>query len=61
MTQYARQIDGAIRPVLAGSDLPLILAATDPLDNGIFRGVSSCDPGLAATGISGNPENDLGG
>jgi len=54
MTQYARQIDGAIRPVLAGSDLPLILAATDPLD-GIFRAVNSY-PGLAASGISGNPE-----
>jgi len=54
MTQYARQIDGAIRPVLAGSDLPLILAAADPLD-GIFRGVNSY-PGLAAAGISGNPE-----
>ena len=54
MTQYARQIDGAIRPVLAGSDLPLILAAADPLD-GIFRAVNSY-PGLAAAGISGNPE-----
>jgi hypothetical protein len=54
MTQYARQIDGAIRPVLAGSDLPLILAAADPLD-GIFRGVNSY-PGLAAAGIGGNPE-----
>ncbi len=54
MTQYARQIDGAIRPVLAGSDLPLILAAADPLD-GIFRGVNSY-PGLAVVGISGNPE-----
>jgi hypothetical protein len=54
MTQYARQIDGAIRPVLAGSELPLILAGVEPLV-GIFRGVNSY-PVLAATGISGNPE-----
>lgn len=54
MTQYARQIDGAIRPILAGRDLPLILAASEPLD-GIFRAVNSY-PGLVAAGISGNPE-----
>jgi len=54
MTQYARQIDQAIRPVLTGSDLPLILAATDPLD-AIYRSVNSY-PRLAATAIVGNPE-----
>ena len=54
LTQYARQVDGAIRPILTGRDLPLILAASEPLD-GIFRAVNSY-PGLASAGISGNPE-----
>jgi hypothetical protein len=55
MTQYARQVDGAIRPVVAGSDLPLILAATEPLA-GIFRGVCTY-PLLAEAAIDGNPES----
>lgn len=54
MVQYARQVDQAIRPTLAGLELPLILAAAQPLD-AIFRAVASY-PHLAATGISGNPE-----
>jgi hypothetical protein len=54
MAQYARQVDGAIRPVLAGSELPLILAATEPLES-IFRGLCTY-PGLAPAGIPGNPE-----
>ena len=54
MRQYARQIDHALRSVLAGLDLPLILAAAEPLE-GIYRSVNSY-PHLADTGIAGNPE-----
>jgi hypothetical protein len=35
--QYARQVDRALRPVLSGSDIPLILASTEPLLS-IYRG-----------------------
>jgi hypothetical protein len=54
MRQYARQVDRALRPVLAGVGLPLILACAEPL-NGIFREVNSY-PNLVAAGIHGNPE-----
>jgi hypothetical protein len=54
MRQYARQIDRALRPVLSGLGLPLILAAAEPLES-IYRSVNSY-PGLAATGLAGNPE-----
>ena len=51
---YARAVDRALRPVLAGQDVPLILAASDPID-GIFRSVNSY-PQLADRSLSGNPE-----
>jgi hypothetical protein len=54
MRQYARSIEQALRPVLAGGELPLILAATEPMDS-IYRSVNSY-PRLAATTIQGNPE-----
>lgn len=54
MRQYARQIDQALRPFLSGLELPLILAAAEPLDS-IYRAVNSY-PHLAATTIPGNPE-----
>lgn len=54
MRQYARSIELALRPVLAGSDVPLILAGTEPLDS-IYRSVNSY-PRLVATTIRGNPE-----
>jgi hypothetical protein len=54
MRQYARQIDQALRPFLNGLELPLILAATAPLDS-IYRSVNSY-PHLAETSIPGNPE-----
>jgi Bacterial archaeo-eukaryotic release factor family 11 len=54
MRQYARQVDRALRPVLHGLGLPLILAAAEPLD-GIYRSVNSY-PQLAPTSIAGNPE-----
>jgi hypothetical protein len=54
MRQYARSIEQALRPILAGADVPLILAASDPIDS-IYRSVNSY-PGLVATTIPGNPE-----
>jgi hypothetical protein len=62
MRQYARAIDRALRPVLSGLDLPLILAAAEPLA-GIYRSVNSY-PNLTEAIIPGNPEEtpdeDLG-
>jgi hypothetical protein len=52
--QYARAVDRAVRPVLSGSGVPLILAATEPLA-GIYRQVNSYVY-LAGPGIDGNPE-----
>jgi hypothetical protein len=54
MRQYARMVDHALRPVVAGLGVPLILAAAEPLDS-IYRSVSTY-PHLAGPGISGNPE-----
>src|SRR5262245_3770306 len=54
MRQYARQVDRALRPLLGGHGVPLILAAAEPLDS-IYRSVSS-SPDLASTGVAGNPE-----
>src|SRR5262245_42168473 len=54
MRQYARGVDQALRPVLSGLGVPLILAATEPLDS-IYRAVSTY-PLLAASSIAGNPE-----
>src|SRR5262249_22803405 len=54
MRQYARSIEQALRPILAGGETPLILAATEPLES-IYRSVNSY-PGLVATSIRGNPE-----
>ena len=54
MRQYARSVDQALRPVLGGLGVPLILAATEPLDS-IFRSISTY-PLVAASSVSGNPE-----
>ncbi|MGZ4286036.1 MAG: baeRF11 domain-containing protein [Solirubrobacteraceae bacterium] len=54
LRQYARKVDQAVRPFLSGLDVPLILAAAEPLDS-IYRSVNSY-PRLAPGGISGNPE-----
>ena len=51
LTQYARQVDAALRNVLAGRDLPLILAASQQLDP-IFRSVNS-NAGLVGQTLSG--------
>jgi hypothetical protein len=52
--QYSRQIDQALRPLLSGLDVPLILAATEPIDS-IFRSVNTY-PFLAPASIPGSPE-----
>jgi hypothetical protein len=54
MRQYARAIDRSLRPVLSGLDLPLILAAAEPLA-GIYRSVNNY-PNLTEALIAGNPE-----
>ena len=54
MRQFARQVDQALRPLLGGHGVPLVLAAAEPLDS-IYRSVSTY-PLLAAPGIGGSPE-----
>ncbi len=54
LRQYARQVDAALRDLLAGCRLPLVLAAVEGL-GAIYRSVNSY-PHLAAAGIEGNPE-----
>jgi hypothetical protein len=51
---FSRQIDRALRDVLAGSELPLILAAVQPLD-AIYRSINSY-PHLVAESIGGNSD-----
>lgn len=51
---YCRSVDDAIRPVLAGRDIPLILAAAEPLQS-IYRSVNTY-PHLVEAAIDGNPE-----
>lgn len=51
---YCRSVDQAIRPELAGRDVPLILAASEPLES-IYRSVNTY-PHLAERSIPGNPE-----
>jgi hypothetical protein len=54
MRQFARGVDQALRPLLGGLGVPLILAAAEPLDS-IYRSVCTY-PFLAASSIAGNPE-----
>jgi release factor family 11 len=54
LRQYARRVHDALRPVLTGLDLPLILAAAEPLAS-IFRSVNTY-PHLAGPVIAGNPD-----
>jgi hypothetical protein len=54
LRQYARRVEESLRPVLSGLELPLILAATEPLES-IFRSVST-NPHLARPAIAGNPD-----
>ncbi|GIL00898.1 MAG: hypothetical protein BroJett030_07970 [Alphaproteobacteria bacterium] len=52
---YARQVDQALRSVLAGRQTPLVLAAVAPLD-AIFRSINTY-PQLAAQTISTSPDD----
>ncbi|MGH2959608.1 MAG: hypothetical protein ACRDKE_08385, partial [Solirubrobacterales bacterium] len=54
LRQYAHQVDRALRPVIGASDLPLILASTQPLES-IFRATTH-HPRLAPINIEGNPD-----
>jgi hypothetical protein len=54
LRQYARRVAEALRPILTGLELPLILAGTEPLES-IFRSVSTY-PHLAHSVIPGNPD-----
>jgi Bacterial archaeo-eukaryotic release factor family 11 len=54
LRQYSRAIDAALRSVLNGLDVPLILATAEPLE-GIYRSVNTY-PHLAAETIPGNPD-----
>ena len=54
LRQYARKVDQALRGVLTGLELPLILAASEPLES-IYRSLNTY-PHLADTGLGGNPE-----
>ncbi len=51
---YARQVDAALRPVLSGTDVPLVLAAVEPMRS-IYRSVSS-SPQLADAAIETSPD-----
>ncbi len=59
LRQYARRVEEALRPVLGGLDLPLILAGTEPLVT-IFRSVTTY-PHLAPGVIAGNPDEKTDG
>jgi hypothetical protein len=59
LRQYARRVEEALRPTLSGLDLPLILAASEPLVS-IFRSVSTY-PHLARPVIAGNPDTKSDG
>jgi hypothetical protein len=54
LRQYAHRVDHALRPLLNGLGVPLILAATEPLES-IYRSVSTY-PHLVEPGIAGSPE-----
>lgn len=54
LTQYAREVDRALLPVLRGDSLPLILAAAEPLAS-IFRNLTGYGD-LAQEGLGGNPD-----
>jgi len=54
MRQYCRQVDQALRPILAGQRVPLILAAVEPLDSA-YRSVNTY-PHLAPRSVAGSPE-----
>lgn len=54
LRQFARKVDQALRPLLTGSEIPLVLAAAEPLAS-IYRSVNSYSD-LAEATIEGSPE-----
>ncbi len=52
--QFARQVDAALRPLLSGREIPLILAATGRLTS-VYRAVNSY-PNLLQDGIEESPD-----
>lgn len=54
LRQFARKVDAALRDLLAGSGVPLVLAAAPPISL-IYPSVNS-HPNLVAQTIEGNPE-----
>ncbi|MEO9299157.1 hypothetical protein [Devosia alba] len=60
LTKYIRVVEGALRPVLAGKGLPLILAATEPLAS-LFRSVANLEalPGTVTGEIDTMSEANL--
>jgi hypothetical protein len=54
LRQYARKVDRALHGVIGATELPLILAAAEPLAS-IYRSVNTY-PQLVASGLRGNPE-----
>jgi hypothetical protein len=55
LVQYARKIDSALRPVLAGQPLPLFLAAAEPMAS-IFQSLTTAS-NLVAEGVPGNSDH----
>jgi hypothetical protein len=53
LRQYARKVDGALRALLTGSEIPLVLASTEPLES-IYRSVNTYAH-LAPKPIDGSP------
>jgi hypothetical protein len=54
LAQFSRKVDAALREVLPGGGVPLVLAATEPLDS-IFR--AHCHyPDLVPRSVTGSPE-----
>lgn len=54
LTQYARKVDRVLREFLGGREIPVILAAAEPLRS-IYRNVQT-HPHFAASSIDTNPE-----
>jgi hypothetical protein len=54
MAQYARAVARAIAPFVAGAEVPLVLAATEPIAS-IYRSIDG-SASLLARGIDGSPE-----
>lgn len=59
MRQYARKVEAALRGVLASADVPLVLAAAEPIAS-IYRSVNTY-PHLLPEGVDGNPEGEADG